>query len=529
MIIRLLEVSIKLENVFDTDFHKQKVAKLLKTKIDNIKSIKIQKRSVDARKKDNVHYKFNFDVELFSGVNLEKIDAKHSVVNKKSNEKLLMVTKDKNVCVVGSGPSGLFCALKLALSGVNVTLLERGEKIEDRVKSVDKFLSGGEFNEQSNIQFGEGGAGTFSDGKLNTGIKSEYIDFVLQTFYECGADESILYDSKPHIGTDVLRNVIINLRQKLLNLGSLIKFKTLFTGYENKDGFVRVFYNENGKQREQDFNDIVLAIGYSARDTLRMLYDKKMEIVQKDFAVGYRIEHLREDIDKAQYGEFAESPYLEAADYKLFEHLDNGRTVYTFCMCPGGQVVPAMSNKNEICTNGMSLNARNERNSNSAILVNVRCEDYQSSHPLAGIEYQEILEKNAFKKGKGKFICTKVGDFLKGKHTTTLGKVVPSIKPKYVLGDVSCLLDNVLVESLKQGIVGLGKKLKGFDSEDAILTGIETRSSAPYSIVRKAGLQTSIENIYAVGEGAGQAGGIMSSAVDGIKIALEIIKKYSGK
>ena len=529
MIIRLLEVSIKLENVYNTEFHKQKVAKLLKTKIDNIKNVKIQKRSVDARKKDNVHYKFIFDVELFSSVNLSKIDAKHMVVEKRPKEKQVSINTNKNVCVVGSGPSGLFCALKLALSGVKVTLLERGEKIEDRVKTVENFLNGGKFNEKSNIQFGEGGAGTFSDGKLNTGIKSEHIDFVLQTFYDCGAEESILYDSKPHIGTDVLRKVIVNLRNKLLELGVEIKFKTLFTGYEHENGLIKVCFEEEGRKKEQSFDRLVLAIGYSARDTLRMLDSKKMEIIQKDFAVGYRIEHLKTDIDKSQYGGFAGSKYLEAADYKLFEHLDNGRTVYTFCMCPGGRVVPAMSKDNEICTNGMSFQARNEQNSNSAILVNVRCEDYESNSPLAGVEYQEKLEKNAFIKGKGKFICSRVEDFLKGQPTTKLGKVVPSIKPAYVLGDVSSLLDKKLVESLKEGIVKLGKKLKGFDQPDAILTGVETRSSAPYCIVRKQGLQTSEENIYAIGEGAGQAGGIMSSAVDGIKIALEIIKNYSEK
>ena len=526
MMIRLFEVNISLDDVFDLAKQKIKVAKLLKTKVENIKVFKIQKRSLDARNKSNIHYKFNYDIEFFNNVNLKHVSHKYQIIEQEQKEKENIIKKTKRVCVVGSGPSGLFCALKLALAGVQVTLLERGEKVEDRIITVQKFLNGGSFNKQSNIQFGEGGAGTFSDGKLNTGIKSKHIEYVLQTFYDCGAKEDILYDSKPHIGTDILREVVKNIRKKLLNLQVKIYFSTFFKNFEVKGEKIEVQYlNENGDKKEL-FDDLVLAVGYSARETIKMLYDKKINIEQKDFSVGYRIEHLREDINKSQFGENFKHKNLSAADYKLFTHLDNGRTVYTFCMCPGGEVVPAISDDKEICVNGMSLNARNSYNSNSAVLVNVTKKDYNSIHPLAGMYYQQQLEKNAFEKGQGKFICSRFEDFAKNKASQSLGKVNPSIKPNYILGNVYELLPQELAESIKQGIINFGQKLKGFDDKDAVLTGIETRSSAPFTIVRYKNNQTSIEHVYAIGEGAGQAGGIMSSAVDGIKIAESIIKKY---
>lgn len=524
---KICEVKVSLEGKNDNLIIKDTLCKELMIKKEKLTFFKILKRSLDARKKDDIHYKFNlaFDVEK----DVQGKIVKNNKVSEYKEEKTLIkkVEKQKVVLVVGSGPSGLFSALTLVESGVKVLLIERGECVENRVKAVDKLLAGKGFSETSNIQFGEGGAGTFSDGKLNTGINSPLIDEVLYTFYENGAPEEILYDSKPHIGTDKLRAVVINIREKIKSIGGKVVFNARFLRYETTSDKIIAIYEHCGKEVRVLVDDIILAVGYSARDTLRSLHEQGVEFRQKAFSVGYRIEHLQEDINKAQYGEkMYANKLLPPADYKLFAHLPNGRTVYTFCMCPGGEVVPAMSENGQIVTNGMSYHARNGKNANSAILVSVNEQDYKSSHALAGMDFQEELEKRAFEIGKGKFICSKVCDFLKGNETTSLERVVPTIKPCYNLGRVDNLLPSELVESIKQGIVLLGKKLRGFDSPDAVLTGIETRSSAPFMIVRKESFETSVKNIYAVGEGAGMAGGIISSAVDGKKIALRIIDKY---
>ena len=521
---RINEVKVSLEQNKAKDFNAV-LADFFAVNREDILSYKIKRRSLDARKKTNIHYKYNFDVEFSNSVKNYIVQKYRLTEVKKEEKEQIKVKKNKTVVVVGSGPAGLFSALELVKANVKVVLLERGESIEHRVETVNKLLKTGELNKESNIQFGEGGAGTFSDGKLNTGINSPLINNVLNTFYECGAEESVLYDAKAHIGTDKLREVVKNLRNKIIQNGGKVLFSSKFTDFKINNDKIEIEYENNGNKNYIIADDLVLALGYSARDTLRHLYSKGIEFGQKPFSVGYRIEHLQEDINANQYGS-GYNKLLPPADYKLFTHLKNKRTVYTFCMCPGGEVVPAVSNDNEIVTNGMSYHARNGKNANSALLVSVDCCDYKSNHALAGMDFQEKLEKQAYLKGGGSFIVSRVGDFLKNRKTTKLGCVKPTIKPNYVLGNVSSLLPKELAESLKEGIIELGKKLKGFDNEDALLTGIETRSSAPFVIKRTENLCTNFENVYAIGEGAGMAGGIVSSAVDGIKIASKIIEKY---
>ncbi len=503
-------------------------AKALKVRSSDIKSASLYKRSVDARKKNNVHFEAALDVVLYSG--------EEKAVSKNSNARLtkpysykLPVCKKlmKRPVIVGTGPCGLFAGLILAQAGQKPILLERGRDVDSRTKDIDAFWSGGELDTVSNVQFGEGGAGTFSDGKLNTGTKDERIRKVLEEFASHGAPEDILYLAKPHIGTDKLRVTVRNIRNEIIDLGGNVIFEAQFCGFDKKDGklsAIRYIKAENEHIIETDH--AVLAIGHSARDTFSMLQEKGIFMQQKAFSMGVRIEHLQKSIDIRQYGSFAGHKALKAADYKLAVHPENGRGVYTFCMCPGGTVVAAASEKNRLAVNGMSEYARNGTNANSAVLVSIGTEDFGSDDVLAGIKLQRTLEEKAFIAGGGNYHAPiqRVGDFLRGKATTELGSVIPSYRPGVEMTDLSAFLPSFMTDSLKQGLLLMDGRLKGFADSDAVLTAVESRSSSPVRILRDETMQSvSLRGLYPCGEGAGYAGGIMSAAVDGIKAAEAIL------
>lgn len=496
---------------------KQKAAQKLGVKETELQNFTVSKKSVDARNKNNVHFVYSIDCNSSSLVRDKDIEQLPEI------EQLTFNIKSDSVhpIVVGSGPAGMFAGLALAEAGLRPIVLERGAPVEQRQKDVSSFWQGGELKVNSNVQFGEGGAGTFSDGKLMTGIKKDkFTAKVLQEFAAAGAPQEILYLAKPHIGTDKLRLVVKNIRQKILSLGGEYRFNSQLTGLVIKDEKLTAVKITNEKETyELPANKLFLAIGHSARDTFEMLYNSGVHMEQKPFSVGARIEHKQSLINKAQYGKAAESPYLGAADYKMAVHLPNGRSVYTFCMCPGGVVVAAASEKGRVVTNGMSEFARAAENANSALLVGVSEKDFGSSSPLAGMYFQRKLEENAFIAGGKSYRAPAVlaGDFLRRKNSRNLGEVRPSYLPGVVLGGFNQLLPEKITESLRLGIVEMAKKLRGFDCYDAVLTGVETRSSSPVRIVRDETMQSNIKGLYPCGEGAGYAGGITSAAADGLK------------
>ena len=508
---------------FDRNNLEYYIATKLRCDVSKISNAKLIKLSIDARKKSDIKYIASLKFDMTGKVNLSKLKIEEYISPKVFQKK--WQGGNKNIVIVGSGPSGLFAGLTLSKSGAKVTIIERGYSMEKRIATVNNLMQKGILDTKSNIQFGEGGAGTFSDGKLNTNTHSPLIREVLETFYRYGADENILYDARPHIGTDVLSSVIVNMRKSLEDMGSKVLFEHTLTGINYNNGKIASIEVETPKGKINLPCDIlILAIGHSSRDTVRMLYKCGIEFKQKPFSMGYRIEHLQEDISKSQYGDSYK--YLPPADYHLSEHVDNGRVLYTFCMCPGGVVVPAMSEVGTIVTNGMSYHARDGRNANSALLVNVNTTDFPSSHPLSGIDLQEKYERlaNANQIGYNATV-QRLEDFLQGKATTKLGRVIPSYKPGYNLGRVDTLLPDYIVETIRLGINKLDQKLKGFADPDACLTGIESRSSAPYQVIRE-DMEINNSNIYMIGEGAGFAGGIVSSSVEGIKVADKILSKF---
>lgn len=509
------------------------LASKLKVDVNRLKNVRLTRLSLDARDKNNILYKCSVDFDIV-GEGSWKKSKNIILVEDEQKEQYKWRGGDNRIVVVGSGPSGLFCSLKLAESGANVTLLEMGYEMSKRKSAVDMMMKKGVLDIKGNIQFGEGGAGTFSDGKLNTGIHSKYVKDVLKTFYKYGAGEEVLYDAKPHVGTDVLSDIVVNMRKRLVELGVDVKFEHKVVGVKIDDeGVVGVTVEGGNGVFELSCDIVVFAIGHSSRDTIYMLYDNNIQFKQKAFSLGYRIEHLQEDINMAQYGvrecRRGEGDILELppAEYKLVEHVGD-RVVYTFCMCPGGVVVPATSEEGHVVTNGMSYNARDGVNSNSAILVSVRTDDFPSEHPLSGIEWQKELEMSAFKKtGDYRAVVQRVEDFVSSTNTSEIGKVKPSYMPGYVCGRVDDMLPKFVVDSIKKALPLMGKKLKGFDNGDAILVGIESRSSAPYQVVRDDNMMTNIHGVYVIGEGGGFAGGIVSSAVEGIKCAISIINSFS--
>jgi len=491
----------------------------------------IFKKSIDARKKENIFYVYTIDADIR---NEEKILNKYSSIgiiptpdlSYKGVQKGTELMNDRPV-IVGMGPAGLFAGLMLARNGYRPIILERGEDVDARTTKINRFWNGGILDTESNVQFGEGGAGTFSDGKLTTLINDKRCHVVLEEFVKAGAPQEILYKSKPHIGTDILKSTVKNIRQEIISCGGEVRFKSKVTDFIIKDGKIVALVINNTEILNCDI--VLLAIGHSARDTFQVLYDRGIAMTQKPFSIGVRIEHPQHIIDKAQYGEFAGYPGLGAADYKLSYHSKTGRAAYTFCMCPGGYVVAAASEEKGIVTNGMSEHKRDGENANSALLVNVTPADFNSLHPLAGMEFQRKWERLAFKIGGENYRAPAqlTGDFLADRPSTQWGSVKPSYKPGVTFARLKDCLPEYVIATLKEAIPYFDKKIKGFAMWDSILTGVETRSSSPVRINRDDNYISNIEGIYPMGEGAGYAGGIMSSAVDGIKTAEKVMMKYA--
>lgn len=519
--VRQIKVSIKSNNIVDGLCHKLGVKK------NDIKDYFILKRSIDARDKNNILFVYEV------GVSLDKRIEK-KLLKRKSNDILLlddlsykyevtgsMKLKDRPV-IVGSGPCGLFCAYCLAEAGFRPIILERGEKVEDRVNTVNDFFDKGIFNSNSNVQFGEGGAGTFSDGKLNTLVKDKLNRgrHIFEIFVECGAPEEILYDSHPHIGTDVLRSVIVNIRKKIISMGGEFRYNSCITDLViMNDKVCGVLVNDS---YTIDAEVVVLAIGHSSRDTFYMLNDKGIKMKAKNFAVGVRIEHPREMIDHNQYGDSAS--ILGSASYKLTYNTSDGRGVYSFCMCPGGFVVNASSEKEMLVVNGMSNYKRDGKNSNSAIVVTVGPKDF-GDDVFSGIEFQRKLESLAYKSGNGLIPVQLFKDFCDNKVSKSFGEYTPNTKGGYSFSDLNLVLPSYVCNSLKEGINYFGKKINGFNRDDAILLGVESRTSSPVVIERDENFEA-ISGLYPAGEGAGYAGGITTAAIDGVKVFESIIKKY---
>ena len=502
---------------------------LKKLRVDKIKNYRYLKKSVDARKKDNVFYNATVGVMVENeGKVLKKANNKDVRVYK-IPERITVPKADLKgnpPIVCGAGPAGLFCALFLAKAGLKPILIERGADADTRKEEIKKFFKTGNLNVKTNVQFGEGGAGTFSDGKLTTNIHDERCREVLETFYECGAPEEILYLNKPHLGTDNLIEIVKNLRKQIITLGGEVRFLTTLTDIEYADNKLSAVITDKGRIETEN---LVIATGHSARDVFEMLKKHNVEMEQKPFSIGVRIEHKQEMINKSQYGEFHK--FLPAADYKLSVHLPSGRSVYTFCMCPGGKVVAASSEEGHLVVNGMSLFARDGENANSAVLVNVEPSDFGSDDVLSGIDFQQKYEKLAFTLGGNNYKAPAqtVGDFLKGVPS----EAQKSVKPTYPLGitwvDLSACLPQFATDSLKEALPLFNDKIKGFIDENAVMTGVETRSSSPVRVKRNENFESTISGIYPCGEGAGYAGGIMSAAVDGIRIAQKILETAAHK
>lgn len=505
-----------------------KISKILNIDKTQIDDYQIIKKSIDARKKDRITMVYSALVTLKQKTFIKygKDVSKPNFVEDLKIEKIKM---KKRPVIVGFGPAGMFLGLYLSRAGAKPIILERGKSIEEREEDIKNFQNKGIFNAKSNICFGEGGAGTYSDGKLSTGIKDPRIRFCLKEFIKHGAPKQIYYESQPHIGSDILKNVVKNIRQEIISLGGEIRFSHQLIDLKIKNNCVHkaVVLDKNAKLYEIETDDLVLAIGHSARDTFKMLYENNLEMKPKPFSMGVRIEHLQSEVNKSQYGKNYDNPKLNAANYKLAIHLNNNRTLYSFCMCPGGVVVGSNTEEHSIVTNGMSYFKRDLENANSALLVNVNVEDYYQNSPLDGIEFQRKYEELAFNQKYPYFApCQLVKDLLNDIPSKKLGHIKPSYLPGIYLTSLKNVLPQFVYESLKIGIPLLAEKYPFFKDYDALLTGVETRSSSPISIPRNEKGVANIDGIYPCGEGAAYAGGIMSAAIDGLRIADLISAKY---
>ena len=500
-------------------------AKMLKLTGSQIRRLQIVRRSIDARKKPDVRYVYTVDVAVDGREDkvIRRSGCKKAAVAPVYKYKVPRAANQPQLppVVVGFGPAGMFAALVLAMAGLNPIVLERGEDALTRKAKVEHFFATGELDEKTNVQFGEGGAGTFSDGKLNTGVNNPRIGWVLEQFVRCGAGEDILYDAKPHVGTDVLVDVVQNLRRRIIALGGTVRFRAHVTGLEQSEGRLTGLVLADGEI--VPCSHAIFAIGHSSRDTFAMLHEMDIPMEPKPFAMGVRIEHKQSMVDESQYG--ASHPALPPADYKLVEHLEDG-TVYTFCMCPGGYVVAAASEEGRLVTNGMSYSDRAGENANAALLVTLNPRQFPYPGPLGGVQWQRELEERAFLAGGSNYFAPaqRVGDFLAHCPSTGPGKVQPTYRPGVAWTDLHSVLPPQLTEPLEQALPKLDNRLRGFADADAVLTAVESRSSSPVRILRGEDRQTSLRGLYPTGEGAGYAGGIMSAAIDGILSAEALLE-----
>ena len=517
--IRVREVRCELEKDLLTS-----IASKLKIRKDNIINFNIIKESIDSRRKPNIFLIYEVDVKLkdesiiYDRLGNDIEISKNEVYNytPKGNIKI------KRPIIIGAGPAGLFAAYSLAINNYKPIVIERGKCVDDRINDVEKFLKTGILDTNSNVQFGEGGAGTFSDGKLNTMVKDVGYrnKFVLETFVKYGAYSDILYKAKPHIGTDKLINVIKNMRNDIIRLGGEFKYSETLTDIVIKNNRIEsIITNKN----TYDTDILILAIGHSARDTFYML-NNYLNMEAKPFAIGVRIMHNQDMIDVSQYGKVYKS--LGPASYKLTYQTKKGRGVYTFCMCPGGYVINASSENSMLAINGMSNHDRSSRVANSALIVTVTPNDF-GNNPLDGVEYQRDLERKAYNLANGSIPIQLYKDFKENKESINYKSVIPTLKGSFKLTDINRILPNYISESLKEAIPYFGTKIKGFDNDDAILAAIESRTSSPLRIVRNDEFVSNIDGIYPIGEGAGYAGGITSAAVDGVKVSESIMDKYT--
>ncbi len=523
--IRVSQVKVPLRH--DLESVRKAAADKIRIPVKDILDLTIIKQSIDARTGiksghfGSVCYQYTVALSVKNEVkiirrHLKDVDVYDPVIYHFPYRSPAYEIPDRPV-IIGTGPAGLFCGLVLAQAGFRPILLERGSSVRERIRKVNAFWEGGPLDPGCNVQFGEGGAGTFSDGKLNTLVKdpSGRHRFVLESFVKAGAPEDICYVQKPHIGTDLLVEIVENIRNEIIRLGGEVFFDSCVTDLVIEDEQLKgVIINDKTLIRT---NCAVLAPGHSARDTYDMLFKHHLNIVPKSFAIGVRIEHPQEMIDISQYG--GAHDLLPAASYKLTYKAKNGRNVYTFCMCPGGYVVNAASEKDRLVVNGMSLRNRDSENANSAVIVNVTPDDFGDTHPLAGVAFQRKWESLAYKEGGGNVPVQLFKDFKEGRVSSDYGDVHPVHKGKTSFGDLNKVLPEYVCDSLKEGITAFGGKIRGFDRDDALLSGVETRSSSPIRIVRDETFSSNIQGLYPCGEGAGYAGGITSAAMDGIKVA----------